>query len=78
MTLDELRNLISLDQINRDDVIPALREPLAENDDSHFRLKLKQAITSANIYYSSLKWGYYRTVERAKARLVADIAKASA
>ena len=57
MTLDELKNLISLDQ---------------------FRLKLKQAITSANIYYSSLKWGYYGTIEKAKARLIADIAKAVA
>ena len=78
MPLDELKNLISLDQINRDDVIAALRESLAENDDSQFRLKLKQAITSANIYYSSLKWGYYGTIEKAKARLIADIAKAAA
>ena len=68
MTLDELKNLI----------YAALSEPLAENNDSHFRLKLKQAITSANIYYSSLKWGYYGTVEKAKARLIADIAKAAA
>jgi hypothetical protein len=42
----------------------------------YVRSKLKQAITSANIYYSSRKWGQYRTLEKAKARLIADIAKA--
>jgi hypothetical protein len=49
MTLDELRDRICEDQISRDDVIAALGEPLAESDDSYFRLKLKQAMTSANI-----------------------------
>ena len=78
MTLEELRDLISEDQIGRDEVIAALREPLAENGDGHLRSKLKQAITSANIYYSSRKWGYYGTLEKAKARLIADIAKAAA
>lgn len=78
MTFDELRELISKDQISRDEVIAVLREPLAENDDGDLRSKLKQAITSANIYYSSREWGYYTTLERAKARLIADIAKAAA
>ena len=78
MTLSELRDRISEDQINRDDVIAALREPLAESDHGYLCSKLKQAITSANIYYSSRKWGYYRTLEKAKARLIADIAKAAA
>ena len=78
MTLDELRNRVSEDQINRDDVIAALREPLAQSDDGHLRSKLKQAITSANIYYSSRKWGYSGTLERAKARLIADVSKAVA
>ena len=78
MTLDELRDRISEDQITRDDVIAALRESLPGADDIHFRSKLKQAITSANIYYASRKWGHYRTVERAKTRLIADITKAVA
>ena len=59
-------------------MIAALREPLAETDDGYLRSKLKRAITSANIYYSSRKWGQCRTMERAKARLIADITKASA
>ena len=78
MTLGELRDRIFEDQINRDDVIAALREPLTETDDGCLRSKLKQAITSANIYYSSRKWGYFRTLEKAKARLIADITKAAA
>ena len=78
MTLHELRDRISGDQITRDEVIAALREPLAENSDGQLRSKLKQAITSANIYYSSLKWGHFRTLEKAKARLIADIIKAAA
>jgi hypothetical protein len=78
MTLDELRDRIVEDQINRDDVIAALREPLAETEDGHLRSKLKQAITSANIYYSSRKWGHFRTLERARHRLIADISKAVA
>jgi hypothetical protein len=57
MTLGELRDRISEDQITRDDLIAALREPLAETDDGYLRSKLKQAITSANIYYSSRRWG---------------------
>ena len=76
MTLDELRDRISEDQISRDDVIAALREPLAQSDDGQLRSKLKQAMTSANIYYSSRKWGYSGSLERAKARLIADISKA--
>jgi hypothetical protein len=75
MTLGELRDRISEDQIAREDVIAALREPLAEIDDGQLRSKLKQAITSANIYYSSRKWGHFRTLERAKARLIADIGR---
>jgi hypothetical protein len=78
MTLDELRDRIVEDQINRDDVIAALREPLAGTEDSHLRSKLKRAITSANIYYSSRKWGQFRTLERARHRLIADISKAVA
>ena len=78
MTLAELRDRISEEQITRDEVIAVLREPLAENSDDQLRSKLKQAITSANIYYSSLKWGYFRTFEKAKARLIADIIKAAA
>lgn len=78
MTLDELRDRIVEDQINRDDAIAALREPLAGADDCYVRSKLKQAITSANIYYSSRKWGQCRTIERAKSRLIADITKATA
>jgi hypothetical protein len=78
MTLDELRDRICEYQISRDDVIAALGEPLAESEDSYFRLKLKQAMTSANAYYSSRKWGYFRTLEKAKARLIADIAKTAA
>jgi hypothetical protein len=78
MTLDELRDRISEDQITQDDVITALREPLASADNVSFRSKLKQAITSANIYYSSLRWGHARTLERAKARLISDITKAAA
>ena len=37
----------------------ALHEPLTETDDVYVPSKLKQAITSANIYYSSSsrKWG---------------------
>jgi hypothetical protein len=78
MTLDELRDRVSEDQVTQDDVLAALREPLAETDDGSLRSKLKRAITSANIYYSSRKWGYYRTLEKAKARLIADIMKAAA
>jgi hypothetical protein len=59
-------------------VIAALREPLAQTDDGYLRSKLKQAITSANIYYSSRWWGHYRTLKKAKARLIADITKAAA
>jgi len=78
MTLDELRERISEDQISEAEVLAALREPLAGADDIHFRSKLKRAITSANIYYASRKWGHYRTLERAKTRLIADITKAAA
>lgn len=78
MTLGELRDRIFEDQVTREDVIAALSESLAETDDSSLRSKLKQAITSANIYYSSHKWGQYGTLERAKARLIADITKAAA
>jgi hypothetical protein len=53
MTLDELRDRVSEDQVTQDDVLAALREPLAETDDGSLRSKLKRAITSANIYYSS-------------------------
>jgi hypothetical protein len=77
MTLQELRDLISDDQINRDEVIAALREVHGENDD-YVQSRIKQAITSANIYYSSRRWGPCRTLERAKARLIADIAKVAA
>ena len=49
MTPGELRDRIFEDRITRDDVIAALREPLAETDDGHLRSKLKLAITSANI-----------------------------
>ena len=41
MTLGELRDRIFEDQINRDDVIAALREPLTETDDGCLRSKLK-------------------------------------
>jgi len=78
MTLAELRDRISEEQITRDEVIALLREPLALTDDDGVRSKLKQAITSANVYYSSRKWGHYRTLERAKARLISDITKAAA
>ena len=78
MTLAELRDRISEEQITRDEVIASLREPLTLTDDDGVRSKLKQAITSANIYYSSRKWGHYRTLERAKARLISDITKAAA
>ena len=78
MTLDELRERISEDQIGEAEVLAALREPLSGADDIHFRSKLKQAITSANIYYSSRKWGQCRTIDRAKARLIADLMKATA
>ena len=78
VTLCELRDRITEDQITQGEVIAALREPLAGTDDGYVRSKLKQAITSANIYYSSRKWGQCRTMERAKARLIADITKASA
>jgi hypothetical protein len=61
MTLAELRDRISEEQITRDEVIASLREPLALTDDDRVRSKLKQAITSANIYYSSRKWGLHRT-----------------
>ena len=57
MTLAELRDRISEEQITRDEVIASLREPLTLTDDDGVRSKLKQAITSANIYYSSRKWG---------------------
>ena len=76
VTLCELRDQITEDQITQGEVMAALREPLAGTDDGYVRSKLKQAITSANIYYSSRKWGQCRTMERAKARLIADIAKA--
>ena len=49
MTLDELRDRICEDQISEDEVMAALREPLAKTDDGYVRSKLKQAITSANI-----------------------------
>jgi len=78
VTLCELRDRITEDQITQDEVMAALREPLAGTDDGCVRSKLKQAITSANIYYSSRKWGHYSTLERAKARLIADITKAAA
>jgi hypothetical protein len=78
LTLDELRDRISEDRITQREVMAALREPLAETDDGQLRFKLKQAITSANIYYSSRRWGHARTLERAKARLIADLAKAAA
>ena len=78
MSLEELRDRISEDQITRDDVIDALRQPLTNANDASLRSKLRQAITSANIYYSSCKWGHARTLERAKARLIADITKAAA
>lgn len=77
VTLCELRDRITEDQITQGEVMAALREPLAGTDDSCVRSKLKQAITSANIYYSSRKWGQCRTMERAKARLIADITKAT-
>ena len=77
VTLCELRDRISEDQITQGEVMAALREPLTGTDDGYVRSKLKQAITSANIYYSSRKWGQCRTMERAKARLIADITKAS-
>ena len=76
VTLCELRDRITEDQITQGEVMAALREPLAATDDGYVRSKLKQAITSANIYYSSRTWGQYRTLEKAKARLIADIAKA--
>jgi hypothetical protein len=77
MTFDELRDRIAEDQITEGEVMAALREPLAGTDDGYVRSKLKQAITSATIYYSSRKWGQYGTLEKAKARLIADIAKAT-
>ena len=77
MTLDELRDRICEDQISEGEVMAALREPLANTDDGSVRSKLKQALTSANIYYSSRKWGQHRTLERARARLMADITKAT-
>ena len=78
LTLETLRDRISEDQITEGEVMAALREPLAGTDDGYVRSKLKQAITSANIYYSSRKWGQYKALERAKARLIADITKAAA
>ena len=78
LSLDELRDRISEDQITQDEVMAALREPLAGTDDGDIRSKLKQAITSANIYYSSRRWGQCRSIERAKARLIADLMKATA
>ena len=54
------------------EVIAVLRKPLAENGDGQLRSKLKQAITSANIYYCSRKWSHFRTLEKAKARLIAQ------
>jgi hypothetical protein len=77
MTLDELRDRISEDQITEGEVLAALRAPLSGADDANVRSKLKQAITSANIYYSSRRWGQYRTLDRAKARLIANITKAA-
>jgi hypothetical protein len=78
MTLDELRDRIFEDRITKDEVIEALREPLAGTDDSYVCSKLRQAMTWANIYYSTRKWGQGGTHERAKARLIADITKAAA
>ena len=77
MTWGELRDRISGDQITGGGVLAALREPLTGTDDVHVRSKLKQAITSANIDYSSRRWGQYRTLEKAKARLIANITKAA-
>jgi sugar phosphate isomerase/epimerase len=77
MSLDELRDRISENQITQFEVMEALREPLAEIQDDCIRSKLKQAITSANIYYCSHRWGQYRTIEKAKARLIASIMKAA-
>jgi len=77
MTLEELRDRICEDQISEGEVMAALHEPLTKTDDGCVRSKLKQAITSAKIYYSSRKWGQYRTLERARARLMADITKAT-
>ena len=78
MTLDELRERISEDRITQNEVIEALREPLVATHDKYVCSKLKQAITWANIYYSTRKWGQGGTHERAKARLIADITKAAA
>ena len=78
LSLDKLRDRISEDRITQDEVMAALREPLAGTDDGDIRSKLKQAITSASVYYSSRKWGQCRTVERAKARLIANLTKATA
>ena len=66
VTLCELRDRITEDQITQGEVMAALREPLAGTDDRYVRSKLKQAITSANIYYSSRKWGHCRTLETGK------------
>lgn len=78
MTLDELRDRILNDQITKSEVMEALYEPLERTDDRHDLLRLRQAITWANIYYSSRKWGQQATHERAKARLLADLTKAAA
>jgi hypothetical protein len=53
MTLEELRDRICESQISEGEVTAALHEPLANTDDGYVRSKLKQALTSANIYYSS-------------------------
>ena len=71
-----LRRVLPEGQATPIPVIAALREPLAQSDDGQLRSKLKHAMTSANIYYSSRKWGYSGSLERAKARLIADISKA--
>jgi hypothetical protein len=75
LTLETLRDRISEDQITEGEVMAALRDPLTDTDDGNVRSKLKQAITSASIYYSSRKWGQWRTIEKAKARLITDITK---
>jgi hypothetical protein len=46
--------------------IAALHEPLATTNDGYVRSRLKQAITSANVYYSSCKWGITEPSKRQK------------
>ena len=57
VTLCELRDRISEDEITQGEVMAVLPNPSTGTDDRYVRSKLKQAITSANIYYSSRKWG---------------------